>query len=49
MPSGINQYMITLVVSLPSRRGPGAFMNDSVWEHRALNKQIFLIWQNLLF
>ena len=38
MPSPINQYVFNLVVSLPSRRGPSVFMNDSVREHRVLNR-----------
>jgi len=37
MPSPIYEYMFSLVVSLPIRRGPGVFMNVSVWEHRPLN------------
>ena len=37
MPSPIHQYVMHLVVSLPIRRGPGVFMNVSVWEHCALN------------
>jgi len=41
MPSPIYQYVISLVVSLPIRRGPGVLMNASVREDRALNNQIF--------
>ena len=41
MASPIYQYMINLVVSLPIRGGPGVCMNISVWEHLALNNQIF--------
>ena len=29
--------MINLVLSLPTRRGPGVLMNVSVGEHQALN------------
>jgi len=36
MSSPNYQYVITLVVSLPIRIGPGVLMNVSVWEHRAL-------------
>ena len=43
MPSPNYKYVINLVVSLPIRRGPGVFMNVSVWEHCALNSQIFAI------
>jgi len=32
MPSLIYQHVISLVVSLPIRRGPGVFSNV-VWEH----------------
>jgi len=35
--SGIYQYVIYLVVSLPIGRDPGVLMKVSVWEHRALN------------
>jgi len=37
MPSSVYQYMINLIVSLPTRTGPGVFMDLSVWEHRAIN------------
>jgi len=38
IPPPIYQYVISLVVGLPIRRGPGVFMNVSVWEHHVLNK-----------
>jgi hypothetical protein len=41
MPSPICQYVINLVVSLPIRRDPGALLNVSVREYRALINQIF--------
>jgi len=41
MSPSINQYVISLDVSLPSRRGASVFMNDSVQERRAVNKEIF--------
>jgi hypothetical protein len=41
MPSPIYQYVINLIMSLPIGRGPGVFMNISVWEHRALNNRLF--------
>jgi len=37
MPSPIYQYVINLVVSLPTRRGPVVLVSVSVWEHRVLN------------
>jgi hypothetical protein len=40
MPSHVYQYVTSLVVSLPIRRGPGVFKNVSVLQHRAL-KSIF--------
>jgi len=40
-PFPIYQYVTNLVVSLPIRRGPGVFMNVSVWENCALNNQFF--------
>jgi len=43
MPSPVYQYVIHLVVSLLIWKGPGAFMNESVWEHLTLNKQIFYV------
>jgi len=39
MASSVYQYVISLVVSLPIRRGPGLFMKVSVRKH--LNDQIF--------
>ena len=39
-PYPICQYVIILVVSLPIRRSPCVFMNVSVREHLALNRQI---------
>jgi len=41
MPSPVYQYVFSLVMSLPIRRGPGVLMNVSVQEHRALNNYIF--------
>jgi len=41
MPSAIYHYAINLDVRLPIRREPGVLMNVSVWEHHALNNQIF--------
>jgi len=41
MSPPINQYVISLDVNLPSRRGPSVFVNDSVQELHAVNKQIF--------
>jgi len=41
MPSPIYQHVISLVVSLPIKRGPDVLMNVSVRGHRALNNQIF--------
>ena len=40
MPSHIYQNVISLVVNLPTTRGPSVFINNSMKEHRALN-QIF--------
>ena len=37
MESPVPQYVINLVVSLPTGRGPGVFMNVSVLEHLAVN------------
>jgi len=37
IPSPIHQYVITLLVSLPIKRGLGVFMNVSVRENRTLN------------
>jgi len=37
MSSPVCQYVTNLIVSLPIRRGPGVFMNDSMQEHHALN------------
>jgi len=37
VPFPVYQYMINLVVSLPTRRGPGVLMNVLVGEHGALN------------
>jgi len=36
IPSPIYQYVISLLVSLPIRRGPGELVNVSVQEHRAV-------------
>jgi hypothetical protein len=36
MPSSVLQDVISLVVSLPKRRGLSLFMDASVWEHYAL-------------
>ena len=44
MPSPIYLYVISLVVSLPIRRGPGVLMNVSVGKHCAVNNQDFLMW-----
>jgi hypothetical protein len=41
MPSPVYHFVINLVVSIPLRRGPGVFMNVSMWEHHALNNKIF--------
>jgi len=41
MPAAIYHYLINLVVSLPNRRELGVLTNVSVWEHHALNNQIF--------
>jgi len=41
MPSTVYKYVINLVVSLPIRRGPSLLMDVLVWEHYALNNQIF--------
>jgi len=37
IPSQMYQSLISVIVSLPIRRDPGAFMNVLVREHRALN------------
>ena len=42
MPSPLYQHVISLVLSLPIKRGPGVLMNVSLQEHRAVNNQIFL-------
>jgi hypothetical protein len=41
MPSPVYQYVVSLAVSLPNRRGPGVFINVLVREHHALNKYVF--------
>jgi hypothetical protein len=41
MASLVYQYVISLVVSLPIKGGPGVLMNVLVWENLALDKQIF--------
>jgi len=43
MPSPVYQYVISLLMSLPIMRGPGVFMNVSVWENHALNNWIFYV------
>jgi len=35
------QYVFSLVVSLPIRRGPVVPMDVSVWDHRVLDNQIY--------
>jgi hypothetical protein len=39
----VYQYVITLVLSLPIRRGPGVLMNVSVREHLTRNYIIIII------
>jgi len=41
IPSPMYQHMSNLVVSMPIRRGPGMFINVSVWAHHTLHNQIF--------
>jgi hypothetical protein len=41
MPSPIYQYVISQVVSLTIREGPGVLLNVSAREHLALNNEIF--------
>jgi len=41
MQSSVYPCAISRVVSLPIRGGPGALMNVSVREHRALKNQVF--------
>jgi hypothetical protein len=41
MPSPVYQNMINLIVSLSIRRCPSKFMNDTPWEHRTFDNQIF--------
>ena len=38
MACPLYQYVISLFVNLPIRRGPGVLVNVSVLKHRALNK-----------
>jgi len=48
MPFPIYENVIDLVVCLSIRRGPGLFMNVSVWNIMLLQLD-FLMWQSLLF
>ena len=41
-PSFVYLCVINMIFSFPTRRGPGVFMNFSVWEHRDLNYHMFL-------
>ena len=41
MPCSVYQYVINLSVSLPIRRGPGVFMNFSIYEYCVLRSYIF--------
>jgi hypothetical protein len=44
MLSPIYQYVISLVVNLPIRRGPVVFTNVLLVEHHAVNTKLFEVY-----
>jgi hypothetical protein len=49
MPYPIYEYEINMILNLPIRRGPGAFMNMSLWEDRTHKIGYFGLTNLLLF